>query len=174
MLPGWGVSMWFASLLAWLEATQMATAVREGALLFPLIESIHVVASCVVFGSIAIVDLRLLAVTSQDVEASDLMAAVLPCTWVAFAFAAVTGALLFASNANAYAHNVYFLAKLVLIGAAGLNMLVFHFVTGPRAAVGSSASGAAWPVRMAGGTSLLIWTAVVASGRWIGFTMGNT
>jgi hypothetical protein len=166
--------MWFTSLLAWLEATQIATAVREGALLFPLIESIHVVASCVVFGTIALVDLRLLDLASRDVAASDLMAAVLPCTWTAFAIAALTGGLLFASNANAYAHNVYFVIKLILIGGAGLNMLVFHFITGPRSERRRGASGAAWPVRMAGGASLLLWTAVVASGRWIGFAMGNT
>ena len=53
---------------------------------------------------------------------------VLPVTWTAFAFAAVSGVLLFASNAMTYAHNNWFLAKFAFIALAGINMLVFQTV----------------------------------------------
>src|SRR3954470_22805359 len=86
-------------LLRALEATSIATAVRENESLFPWVESFHVLAIVLVIGSIAIVDLRLMRVASRERSIGQLAADVLPCTWVAFAVAAVSGALLFSSNA---------------------------------------------------------------------------
>jgi hypothetical protein len=166
--------MSFDALYQWLEATAPATAIRESELLFPLIESTHVVAITLVFGTIAIVDLRLLCLASLESRVSRLTAGLLPWTWAAFAVAALTGSLLFTSNATAYGHNFYFVSKLVLMLAAGINMAVFHLVgmrdldrwdALPRTPLGA---------RLAGALSLLIWIGVVACGRWIGFTMLRT
>src|SRR5580700_11173777 len=100
--------MWLASLFRSIEATGIATAIRENDLLFPLIESIHVLATTLVFGIIAVVDLRLLGLASLGRRTTKLMAELLPSTWVAFAISAITGTLLFASNAKEYAGNFYF------------------------------------------------------------------
>ncbi len=96
------------ALLRTLEATSVATAIREGDALFPWVESVHVLAIALVVGSIAIVDLRLIGLASLERSLTRLTANVLPCTWVAFGVAAITGALLFSSNAIGYAHNPYF------------------------------------------------------------------
>jgi hypothetical protein len=91
----------------WQEATAIATAIRETDLLFPLIESIHVLAITLVIGIIAIVDLRLLGVASLERRVTKVMGELLPFTWVAFIIATITGGLLFASNAAAYFRNFY-------------------------------------------------------------------
>ena len=52
--------------LKWLEATALATEIRENEFLFPWIESVHVLAIALVVGSIAILDLRLLGSASRD------------------------------------------------------------------------------------------------------------
>jgi hypothetical protein len=93
------------ALLRSLEATSIATAIRENESLFPWVESFHVLAITLVIGSIAIVDLRLIGLASRERAAGRLASEVLRCTWAAFAVAAITGALLFASNAFNYAHN---------------------------------------------------------------------
>ncbi len=118
------------ALLKLLEETAIATAVRENEVLFPWVEAVHVLAISLVFGSIAIVDLRLMALASLDRALSRVTADILPCVWAAFAVAAITGALLFSSNATGYAHNTYFIAKFVFMGLAGVNMLVFHLSVG--------------------------------------------
>ena len=79
-----------------------------------------------VVGTISIVDLRLLGVASLDRAVSRLMHDVLPYTWGAFVIAAITGSLMFSSDAVNYAHNFFFRGKLVLLTLAGLNMAVFH------------------------------------------------
>ena len=59
--------------LKWLQATQVAKAISENEILFPWIESIHVLAIVLVVGTISIVDLRLLGVASLDRAVSRLM-----------------------------------------------------------------------------------------------------
>ena len=54
---------------------------------------------------------------------------ILPLTWGAFAVAVASGGLLFISNATKYLGNGYFVAKLCLIAAAGLNMAIFHAIS---------------------------------------------
>jgi hypothetical protein len=158
-------------ILGWIQSTRIASAIGENELLFPWIESVHVLAIVLVVGTISIVDLRLLGVASRDRTVSRLMADVLPFTWGAFAIAAITGSLMFSSDAVHYAHNFYFRGKLVLLALAGLNMTVFHlFGIGDVERWGASGQT---PVaaRAAAAVSLLLWIAVVAFGREIGFTM---
>ncbi len=159
--------------LEWLYATALSVAIRENDYAFPWIESIHVLAITLVVGSIAIVDLRLLGLGSRGRAVTRVTGDVLPCTWTAFGVAAVSGLLMFASNATVYAHNGYFRLKLLLLGIAGLNMLVFQFGVGRDCVRWDAAPRAPLAARIAGGVSLVTWLGVVAAGRWIGFTILN-
>jgi hypothetical protein len=158
--------------LEWLENTRIASAIGENEILFPWIESVHVLAIVLVVGTISIVDLRLLGLASRDLAVRRVMPEVIPYTWGAFAVAALTGSLLFSSDAVHYAHNRLFQGKLVLLALAGLNMAVFHLV-GIRDIERWDAAKAATPVvaKVAGAVSLALWIGVVAFGRGIGFTM---
>jgi uncharacterized protein DUF6644 len=137
--------------------------------LFPIIETLHVMALTIVVGSIAMIDLRLLGIASRESSVTRLSNEVLPWTWIAFSFAAVFGSLLFMSNANGYAANPAFRLKFISMGLAGINMLVFHFGAYRHVArwdLGQPPMGA----KVAGALSLALWIAVVFFGRWAGFT----
>jgi hypothetical protein len=159
------------TLLRAIEATSVATEIREGESWFPWIESIHVLAITLVVGSISIVDLRLLGWASLERAVSRVTGSVLPCTWVAFAVAAVSGALLFSSNAMTYAHNTWFLIKFGFLALAGINMLVFQFGVYGGVAGWDSATTPPPAARVAGALSLLFWVGVITCGRWVGFTL---
>ena len=158
--------------LEWLQSTRIATTVAENDILFPWIESVHVLAIVLVVGTISIVDLRLLGVASLDISARRLMRDVIPYTWGAFVVAAITGSLMFSSDAVHYAQNRLFQAKLVMLVLAGLNMATFHFF-GVRDIERWEAPGATTPVaaKAAAAISLLVWITVVSLGRGTGFTM---
>jgi uncharacterized membrane protein len=160
------------SALAWLQSTWIATAVAENDILFPWIESVHVLAIVIVVGTISIVDLRLLGIASLDISAKRLMRDVIPYTWGAFAVAAITGSLMFSSDATHYAHNRLFQIKLVMLVLAGLNMAVFHLF-GERDIERWDAPGITTPAaaKAAAVISLMAWIAVVSLGRGTGFTM---
>src|SRR4030081_680805 len=85
--------------LAWLQTTTVATAISENEIIFPWIECVHVLAIVLVVGTISIVDLRLLGIASPERAVRRLMRDVIPYTWGAFAAAAITGFLMFASDA---------------------------------------------------------------------------
>jgi hypothetical protein len=161
----------FADLISYFENSALADNIRENDLLFPLIESVHVVAICLVVGSILAVDLRLLGLASVKRSVSRVTQGILPLTWGAFAVAVTSGGLLFISNATKYLGNGFFVAKMFLIGAAGLNMVIFHMIGARDLPRWENDARPPLPARLAGGASILLWIAVVACGRWIGFTM---
>jgi len=158
-------------LISYLESSAIADNIRENDVLFPLIESVHVLAICLVVGSILVVDLRLLGLASLHRSVGSVTRGILPLTWCAFIVAVASGGLMFISNATKYLGNGYFIAKLVLIGAAGLNMLIFHVISAKDQRRWENDKKPPLAARLAGGVSILIWIAVVACGRWIGFTM---
>src|SRR5271154_1729523 len=161
----------FADLISYFENSALADNIRENDLLFPLIESVHVVAICLVVGSILAVDLRLLGIASINRPVSRVTQGILPLTWGAFVVAITSGGLLFISNATKYLGNGFFVAKMFLIGAAGLNMVIFHMIGAKNLPRWENDARLPLPARLAGGVSILLWIAVVACGRWIGFTM---
>jgi hypothetical protein len=158
-------------LISYFENSALADNIRENDLLFPLIESVHVVSICLVVGSILVVDLRLLGLASLDRSVSRVTRGILPLTWFAFAVAVASGSLMFISNATKYLENGYFITKLLLIGAAGLNMVIFHAISARNQPQWENKARLPFPARLAGGLSILLWISVVACGRWIGFTM---
>ncbi len=81
------------------------------------------------------------------------------------------GFLLFISNATKYLANGYFVAKIILICAAGLNMIIFHGISAKDLPQWEKEPSPPLRARLAGALSILLWIAVVACGRWIGFTM---
>jgi hypothetical protein len=156
---------------AFFENSTLADSIRENDVLFPLIESVHVVAICLVIGSILAVDLRLLGLASINRSVTRVSSGILPLTWAAFAVAVVSGSLLFISNASKYLENGYFVAKMCLIGAAGLNMAIFHLRSAKDLPRWENETPPPFKARLAGGLSILLWITVVTCGRWIGFTM---
>jgi hypothetical protein len=159
------------ALISVLENSALADNIRENDVLFPLIESVHVLAICLVVGSILAVDLRLLGLAWIHRSVSSVTRGVLPLTWAAFVIAVGSGGLMFISNATKYLGNGFFIAKMILIGMAGLNMAMFQLISAKDMPRWENEPRPPLPARVAGGLSILLWVTVVACGRWIGFTM---
>jgi hypothetical protein len=152
-----------------LTNTPFAIAIATGASLFPWLECIHVVAIATVVGTIAIVDLRLLGYRAHRKSAGRLIDELLPYTWAAFGIAAISGLLLFSSNAVNYADNIHFQIKMGLMLLAGINMAIFHLTAHRRVDEWDEVHPPPSSVRAAGAISLCLWTVVIFMGRWVGF-----
>jgi hypothetical protein len=158
------------AILAWMEATALATRIRESLFVFPLLESIHVVGLALVFGTISIIDLRLLGVASAERPFKRIASDILKWTWGAFALTALTGSLMFMTNAGVYYHNFYFRSKMVLLILAAVNMGAFELTLGRAVHKWDKASAAPPAGRAVAILSLTIWIGVIFAGRLIGFT----
>jgi hypothetical protein len=157
------------AIFSWLEQTQVGAAVRESSWLFPAIETGHLLGMALLLSTIAGVNLRLMDLAFRGVRVSELARRLLPWAWTGFAVQAITGLLLFSSEATRMVVNPAFRVKILLIGLGGLHALAFRWIACPD--MTSWESGNPTPLRgkIAGLTSLSLWVAVVAAGRWIGF-----
>ncbi len=160
------IPVWLKSL----EETSLASGIRASLYIFPILESVHVMALSVVFGTITIVDLRLLGFASAGRPFARMSAELLRITWGAFAVAALTGTLMFMTNARVYYNNTPFRVKMVLLGLAGLNMALFHLTAGRSVARWEKAPRAPGMGRLTASLSVTLWIAIVFAGRVIGFT----
>jgi hypothetical protein len=157
------------SALTALQEMNIPTQIRESDWLFPTIETLHVFALVLVVGSIMTVDLRLLGLAGRDRPFSALAREMLPWTWTAFVVAASAGLAMFSSKAVIYWGNLPFRVKMLCLLLAGVNMAIFHAMSTRQLAHWDRGKPPA-AARLAGGASLLLWTTIVATGRWIGFT----
>jgi hypothetical protein len=138
----------------------------------PLVEATHVLAAALLFGTVLILDLRLLALVDSSRAFTRVSGETLRLTWLVFSVSVITGSLMFTTNPQTYFYNTAFQWKALALLGAGLNMALFQLRT--------SRGGADWhdnqrpprAARVAGLLSILLWAAVVLLGRWIGFTKG--
>ena len=163
------ISMQLQTFADWVQSSSVGQAMAASPDLFPLIESLHVLFVAVMMGTIAFVDFRLMGLINVARPVSKTLREMLPFTVGSFFVVVRTGTLLWTAHPMQYLQNGPFIAKMVLMVAAGINILVFHSVT--QRSMGRWDLGKV-PVQalLAGSTSLLLWIAVVACGRWIGFT----
>jgi hypothetical protein len=154
-----------------LERTGLAQWVQADAYAFPALEAAHVVSVMLVFGSIAMLDLRLLGVISRKRAVTEAAGEVLPWTWAGFVIATATGALLFTAQASAYFDNRELRIKMILMALAGLNLAAFHRLTWRTVRAWNDAPRTPVGARIAALLSLALWTGVVVAGRWIGWTL---
>jgi hypothetical protein len=159
-----------AGVLSWLESSNAAEAIRNSLYLFPLIEACHVLGLTMVFGTIAIIDLRLLGIASTKRPFRRIASDVLKWTWAAFALTVMTGFLMFITNAGVYYHNSFFRAKMALLVLSGINMLTFELTAARTVHRWDSDAKAPLAGRTAAALSLLLWITIIFLGRWTGFT----
>jgi hypothetical protein len=150
------------------EASAFGQAMRQWLWLYPAVETAHIAGIGLLFGSIAVLDLRLIGV-SRTLSVRRLAAHVLPWTAASFALIVPSGLAMFAAHATEFISSPVFALKMSLILAAGVNAGVFH--TGIFRSAASWDSGAASPAaaRAAGSISLLIWLSVIACGRLLAY-----
>lgn len=146
---------------AWLQATAPAQLIGDSVWLYPAVNVAHVLGVALLFGAIAVLDLRLLGLW----RASSLDAVARPVRVAGFGLAAalLSGVALFAAQATDYVDNPFLYAKFAAIALALLNLALLH--RSGALARGRETAG----LRAAGGLSLLLWLAAVSLGRLIAY-----
>ena len=154
-----------SGLATWINTTRGA---------FAVVEALHVIATATVFGTILIVDLRLLGLPTTTRRFTAIAGETLRWTWAAFTLAAITGPLLFTTNPVFYFGNFEFRAKMLLLLLAGINMAIFEFHTIKTVALWDIGKPPPASAKIAGALSLVLWLSVIAFGRLIGFAASTT
>lgn len=154
-----------------LEGSGLGQYIAASAWAFPTFETVHVLFLGTVFGSIVLIDLRLIGLLFKNRRVTELSAEILPITWAAFLGAIISGGLLVSSQATTYFANTSFRLKMLMLALAAVNMLIFHLVTWRTIERWDERGVPPLAARAAGLLSICIWVGVVVFGRWIGFTL---
>jgi hypothetical protein len=120
---------------------------------YATLEGLHLVGVAFFFGSIFLLDLRLLGLMPQIPHRSIgrfLLGICVP----AFMLLAVSGIFLFIPSADRYAASPVFLVKMGVIVLGGVNALALHISSRQR---------------LAAAVSVLLWIVVIALGRAMGY-----
>jgi len=157
----------------WLEDTQGSVFIRESTIVYPLIETTHVLTLCLFLGLIALWDLRLVGVGLRGVPVSQVGARLLPWALFGFVIMAISGSLLFYSGPVKAAANIFFRIKVIMIALAGINALLFHLTIEKRVASWDNDPRPPAKARLAGALSLVLWSGVVICGRMQAYNWFN-
>ena len=125
------------SLLAFFEQlaeSSWSIDLHESQYAYSIVESIHVWTLCVFFGTVAMVDLRLLGWTMRGVPVSEFARRMLPWTVAAFVIMVISGSLLVLAIPVRTYQSIFFRGKMILLVLAGLNILFFHSRVYPKVA----------------------------------------
>jgi hypothetical protein len=147
----------------WLSAVHgsaFAEWLRTAPWAWPVVEALHIAGFALLFGSIAVVDLRVLGFGVR-LDARALGRFVLPATRAGFALALATGVPMAVAQATELWFNRAFRLKLLLLAIALCNVLLFHARRGLDRRDALARAQAA--------LSLACWFLIIVAGRGIAY-----
>ena len=153
-------------LLQALEGSAFSTWLRESPSIwaYPTILTLHTVGLGVLVGANWMVDLRVLGF-ARAIPGSGLSRA-FPMMWAGFWLNAATGALLFAGDPTTKGTTAVFMGKLVLVAVGVVLMIALkRKLHGRDIDAGTAIPG----VKALAATSLVLWVAAIAAGRWMAY-----
>src|SRR5215831_9156712 len=98
----------------------------ESVLAYPIVLSTHLTCIALFGGMILMTNLRLLGLTFKSVTITEMVTSLRPWKHLGATVMIGTGLLLAASEAEKYAPNPFFWAKMVTLGLIGVHALIFR------------------------------------------------
>ena len=161
----------FLELCTWLENTPVAVLVKESLWGFPILVTMHIMGVALSVGTLTWFDLRLIGIGFTGTPITQVYRRIMPWAFAGFFVMAVSGGLLFTAYATAAYGNKFFWIKMSAIALAGVNALAYHLMTEQTIAGWDSSPRPPAAARLAGLTSIVLWTIVIVMGRTLSYTM---
>lgn len=159
------------SFFQWLQTSGFGTAIRESALVYPIIMTVHLATIAAFGGMILMTDLRLLDVAMRKRPVSDVVTGLRNWKRLGFCIMVTAGLLLGTSEAEKYAGNPYFWIKMAILACILVHALVFRSSVYDQAVAKEFDRPGGIPQRakVAAVLSIILWMGMVTAGRWIGY-----
>lgn len=153
-------------MFTWIEATPVAQWVSLSLYAYPLLLAVHIVGLAVVVGIFMMRDLRLVGLFSGLDPVAFLPLSKL--AWLGFVFNAISGVMLFSSQAGTFAENPAFLIKIacIIVGMALAGVVQSRLRADMRGDADIVISHSTRTVALC---SLLTWTGAIIAGRLVAY-----
>src|ERR1700730_3859530 len=161
--------MSLAEFSQWVSGLDLFTSLRESALAYPVIMSLHLSSIAVFGGLILMTDLRLLGLAMPNTPVSDVIAQTRTWKRIGFVVMVTCGVLLAGAKLDKYYDNPYFQLKLLFLLLVGIHALVFHRSVYGKAEELDRAPAIPPIAKTAACLSLVLWISILSFGRWIAY-----
>ena len=153
-------------IIAWLYASPLSTAIRDILWVIPTVQSIHIIAITVLFGSALIGDLRLAGVLATDEPLPGVVRRYYPWMRNALIVLLFTGLIMVIAEPDRVLVNTTFWLKMVLVVTAFTLTLLLR-----RPLLRAPDKPDPRPIKAFAWLSIGLWCVVIICGRWIAYTI---
>jgi len=154
--------------LEWLQNTWLGVRVAEVLWAYPLLETIHTLGMAMLIGSLGLINLRVLGYRPELPLFGT--RELLPLAWTGFTLNAISGSLLFVSNAVEFFSSYTFRIKMALIVLGGINAALLGRRVFREMAAGAAPAPSTAGTKWIAVTSLVFWFGAIIAGRLIAYT----
>jgi hypothetical protein len=156
--------------MAWLQGSAVGHAMREsGVWTYGVVNLIHILSVASLFGTVLVLDLRLLGVW-RKVPLAAISEPTVPIATTGFVLAAITGVGLLATKATEYVDNPFFYIKFPAIALGLVNVFALTSLPAWKQHKTRDLSPREQSrLAVFGGISLFSWLTAITAGRMIGY-----
>jgi hypothetical protein len=141
-----------------IERSPVGEFLRGSRVLFPIVESIHLIGLALFVGTLLLVDMGLLGLAMRRQPVAQVAAALAPWTWSGFVLLMLTGPFMFTAQAAKWHDNpIFWIKMLLLILATVFQASVQRRITAEP------------PAKLIGATSLILWIGTALSAKMMEF-----
>ena len=156
--------------MAWLQGSALGHAMREsGVWTYGVVNLVHILGVASLFGSVLVLDLRLLGFW-RKVTLAAISEPTVTIATTGFVIAVLSGGCLLATKATEYVSNPFIYIKFPAIGLGLVNVAVLHFSPAWKQHRERELSPQEQSkLAVIGGVSLVCWLTAITAGRMIGY-----
>jgi hypothetical protein len=152
-----------------IQSIGFLTDFSESVLMYPIVLSTHLACIAIFGGMILMTNLRLLGLTFNNVTITDMVTSLRPWKRIGGTIMFTAGLLLATSEAEKYAPNPFFWAKMIVLGLIGVHALIFRPTVYNKTEELDRLPVIPTKAKAAAILSLVLWTAMFTLGRLIAY-----
>ena len=152
-----------------IQSIDFLTAIRESALVYPVILALHLTCIAVFGGMILMTDLRLLGLSLKSYTITEVVGAFRPWKRLGGVIMITCGLLLGTSEAVKYAPNPFFWTKMTILTCIGIHALIFRPIVYNNTEELDRSPVIPSKAKVAACLSLVLWLGMICMGRLIAY-----
>lgn len=153
----------------WLSKQKMSAWIDTHFWAIPILQVIHILALAAAFGSVVMMNLRILGLAGNSRTMTQTARRYMPWVWWALLFLIVTGVVMIIGDPPRVLVNAIFWIKMVLVVVVILVSLWFQGSVSRRMANWETTHDGRVAIRVGAAGIILLWCAVMFAGRWIAY-----
>jgi hypothetical protein len=165
----WLRTTWVVEFALWVESTPACKFLQKTFVAIPGFQSIHILAIAMLFGSVLMVNLRILGYAGGGHSVADMTRRFMPWMWGSLAALIVTGIVLLVSEPVRNMVNPFFWIKMTTLLVTTLVSIWFHASVAAKMDKWDIAANGQGAIKVSAFALIILWCLVMAGGRWIAY-----